>query len=162
MQGRGNPPGKENQMLYVAYGSNLNKDQMAWRCPTAKAVGTNLLIGWRLSFKGSKTGSYLTIEPDPDGEVPVGIWEIDKESERALDAYEGYPVFYRKVKINVRLNGRNRKGIVYIMNDGRPYGIPSINYIETCITGYNDFGFDQAVLAEAFDYTCKKVKKTFK
>lgn len=24
---------------YLAYGSNLNVRQMAWRCPTAKAVG---------------------------------------------------------------------------------------------------------------------------
>ena len=29
--------------LYVAYGSNLNKEQMRYRCPTAKFVGTGII-----------------------------------------------------------------------------------------------------------------------
>ena len=48
---------------YLAYGSNLNVRQMKLRCPTARIVGTATIEGYRLMFKGSKTGSYLTIEP---------------------------------------------------------------------------------------------------
>ena len=48
--------------FYLAYGSNLNKNQMRYRCPDAKVVGVASLIGWRLLFKGSLTGAYLTIE----------------------------------------------------------------------------------------------------
>ena len=32
--------------LYVAYGSNLNKEQMRYRCPTAKFVGTGIIEGY--------------------------------------------------------------------------------------------------------------------
>ena len=39
--------------LYVAYGSNLNKEQMRYRCPTAKFVGTGIIEGYELQFKGS-------------------------------------------------------------------------------------------------------------
>lgn len=47
---------------YLAYGSNLNVQQMKYRCPDAKSVGTAWIHGYQLMFKGSKTGSYLTIE----------------------------------------------------------------------------------------------------
>ena len=47
---------------YIAYGSNLNVRQMRMRCPHATILGTANLKGWELLFKGSKTGSYLTIE----------------------------------------------------------------------------------------------------
>ena len=34
--------------LYTAYGSNLNLDQMAMRCPTAKLVGTGVIQNYEL------------------------------------------------------------------------------------------------------------------
>ena len=45
---------------YLAYGSNLNMEQMHYRCPGAVPLGTAELEGYRLLFKGSKTGAYLT------------------------------------------------------------------------------------------------------
>ena len=56
---------------YIAYGSNLNVPQMRMRCPHATILGTANLKGWELLFKGSKTGSYLTIEECAGGTVPV-------------------------------------------------------------------------------------------
>lgn len=47
---------------YIAYGSNLNVRQMKYRCPTAKIAGTAVIRDYELLYKGSKTGSYLTIE----------------------------------------------------------------------------------------------------
>ena len=40
----------KKERLYIAYGSNLNLEQMAHRCPTAQAVGTATLKNWRLMF----------------------------------------------------------------------------------------------------------------
>ena len=34
---------KGKQRLYIAYGSNLNLEQMAFRCPTSKVVGKSEL-----------------------------------------------------------------------------------------------------------------------
>ena len=39
---------------YIAYGSNLNVRQMKFRCPTAKVVGTSVIKGYELLYKGSK------------------------------------------------------------------------------------------------------------
>ncbi len=80
--------------LNIAYGSNLNLDQMAHRCPTAKVYGKGMLEGYRLLFKGTTENAYLTIEPHNGGKVPVLIWELQPEDEKALDFYEGYPNFY--------------------------------------------------------------------
>ena len=65
---------------YIAYGSNLNVRQMRMRCPHATILGTANLKDWELLFKGSRTGSYLTIEECENGTVPVVIWTVMKDS----------------------------------------------------------------------------------
>lgn len=47
--------------LYVAYGSNLNVQQMSYRCPGATVAFTGYLINWKLLYRGSHTGSYAII-----------------------------------------------------------------------------------------------------
>ena len=37
---------------YLAYGSNLNLEQMKYRCPTAKPIGKMNLKDYRLVYKG--------------------------------------------------------------------------------------------------------------
>ena len=50
-----------DKRYYIAYGSNLNVRQMRMRCPSARIIGTANLKDYELLFKGSKTGSYLTV-----------------------------------------------------------------------------------------------------
>ena len=140
---------------YIAYGSNLNVQQMQMRCPHAKVVGTAILEGWELLFKGSKTGSYLTIEKCDGGMVPVAVWEVAETDEAALDRYEGYPVFYDKKELCVALRGirsgkrRTVTAFVYIMDETRPFGSPTDYYLRVCREGYEQFGFDPAILMRA-------------
>ena len=47
----------------IAYGSNLNLPQMAKRCPSARVLGTSEIKDYKLLLRGSRTGSYATIEP---------------------------------------------------------------------------------------------------
>lgn len=60
--------------FYIAYGSNLNVRQMRMRCPDAVIIGTAFIPDYRLLFKGSKSGNYLTIEPHSGSRVPVAVW----------------------------------------------------------------------------------------
>lgn len=149
---------------YLAYGSNLNLDQMQSRCPTAKPIGTAVIRDYELLFKGSKTGAYLTIEKLEDEYVPVGVWEVEAEDERRLDIYEGYPTFYYKKDIEVWLkdwNGKRQKinAFVYIMHEERPLGEPSIFYVRTCAKGYNQFGFKLEHLRKALEKSSKGDKR---
>ena len=140
---------------YVAYGSNLNVRQMIMRCPNARIIGTSEIPDYELLFKGSKTGSYLTIESKVGASVPVGVWKVNSTDETALDRYEGFPTFYYKTEVELPIKGiragkiRNRTAFVYIMHEDRPFGIPSRYYVETCLEGYRNFGFDKNVLFEA-------------
>ena len=70
---------------YVAYGSNLNREQMAHRCPEAKLVGTGMLSNYEMVFRGNKSNAVATVEPKKGMEVPVGIWEISENDEKYLD-----------------------------------------------------------------------------
>lgn len=149
---------------YIAYGSNLNVQQMRWRCPGARVIGTSELKDYRLLFKGSKTGSYLTVEPDKGCTVPVAVWEVTDQDELALDRYEGYPSFYYKTEMTLDVKGirtgklRHRRAFVYIMREERPYGIPTSSYMSTCGQGYRFFGFPVDKLLEAHRYSRERMK----
>ncbi len=141
---------------YIAYGSNLNIPQMRMRCPGARIIGTSEIKDYQLLFKGSKTGSYLTIEPKEGSSVPVVAWEVTAEDEAALDRYEGFPTFYYKAEMKLPIKGirsgkvRTRNTFVYIMHEDRPLGLPSNYYLATCLQGYRSFGFDKKMLAQAY------------
>ena len=142
---------------YIAYGSNLNIRQMRMRCPSARIIGTSEIPDYELLFKGSKTGSYLTIESKEGSRIPVAAWEVSAEDELALDRYEGFPTFYYKKELMLPIKGirsgkiRQRNTFVYIMHEDRPFGVPSNFYMQTCLSGYKSFGFDHKFLYEAYD-----------
>ncbi|HJE98564.1 MAG TPA: gamma-glutamylcyclotransferase [Sellimonas intestinalis] len=147
---------------YIAYGSNLNIRQMRMRCPSARIIGTSEIPDYELLFKGSKTGSYLTIEPKKGSWVPVAAWEVSAEDELALDRYEGFPIFYYKKEMLLPIKGirsgktRQRNTFVYIMHEDRPIGVPSDFYMETCLQGYHSFGFDKKFLIDAIENSRRK------
>ncbi len=150
--------------FYIAYGSNLNVRQMRMRCPGARITGTSEIEDYRLLFKGSKTGSYLTIEPEAGASVPVAVWEVTEQDEMALNHYEGFPDFYYKKELALPVKGiksgkvRRRTAFVYIMHEERPFGVPSRGYMATCAEGYRDFGFDVNTLLEAYSFSEEKAR----
>ena len=145
---------------YLAYGSNLNLEQMEFRCPTANPVGTINLKGHRLAYKGDEDNyAYLTIEPDKDSFVPLGVFELSQSDIRFLDAYEGFPKLYSKRYMSIELNNKKVKALIYVMNEKFDYHLPSIKYIKTCMKGYKDFGFDIEILEKALQYTFEKLNK---
>lgn len=140
--------------IYLAYGSNLNVQQMHFRCPGAKVIGTAEIRNYELLFKGSRSGSYLTIEKKRGGKVPVAVWEVSAENEKTLDRYEGFPMFYykRNMNVNVKLSDgtiERRAAFVYIMHEERPLGEPSQAYVDVCREGYMEFGFDERFIDNA-------------
>jgi gamma-glutamylcyclotransferase (GGCT)/AIG2-like uncharacterized protein YtfP len=145
-----------SNQLYIAYGSNLNLEQMANRCPTAKVVGASKINNYRLLFRGSHAGAVATIEPYKGGSVPVLIWEITPGDETALDRYEGWPFLYRKETLKVRLDGKYVTAMVYLMNEGRPLGQPSCYYYSTILDGYKSGGFQVDILRNAVNVSAEE------
>lgn len=142
--------------LYAAYGSNLNLEQMGYRCPTAKVYSKGMIYGYRLLFKGVPENAYLTIESSKDDKVPVLVWKIQPEDEDALDRYEGYPDYYYKKDIPVELEtGEIVTAMVYIMTDKikdrNHLNLPSRRYLTTVKEGYESAGFDLSFLEKAIE-----------
>ena len=151
---------EDDGRYYIAYGSNLNVARMAERCPDAEVVGTGMLKGMRLWFKGSQTGSYLTIEEENGYDVPVVVWKVSEQDECNLDLYEGFPKFYYKKDFTIEVKDV-RSGDVhlmnvfaYVMHEERKVGIPRNDYVEGCKEGYRFFGFDMKYLDEAVKASC--------
>lgn len=137
--------------LYVAYGSNLNLQQMGARCPSATICGTGVLNNWELVYRGSKTNSHATIVRKLGSTIPVLLWEIQPIDEYRLDVYEGYPHYYFKKNVMVNIDGKKRKAMVYIMDEHKLPGKPSKTYIETIRKGYKDNNFDMNYLAKTLE-----------
>lgn len=141
---------------YIAYGSNMDFEQMAYRCPYAEYVGTSVVEGYELLFKGSKTGSYATIEENADCKVPVLVWKITESDEENLDRYEGFPMFYYKKNLMVTVEGRTVEAMVYIMGEERCLGKPTDHYYRVLQKAYRKFGFDNCILKTALQKSAGK------
>lgn len=140
-----------SKTLYIAYGSNLNLPQMAFRCPTAKVAGISKIKDYELLFRGGGNCSVATVEPLKASSVPVLLWTLKGKDVQALDRYEGYPYLYRKEILDVELKGKTVPAMIYLMNDGHPFGSPSDNYLNTIMEGYKSAGFDTEFLEQAVE-----------
>ena len=108
---------EKKERLYFAYGSNINLEQMAQRCPDAEVVGPVVLEDYELLFRGNRAGcGVATIEPLPGSQVHGLLWKLTPECERSLDFYEGYPRLYGKDDVTVRASdGQELSVMAYIM-----------------------------------------------
>ena len=78
--------------LYFAYGSNLDLEQMAQRCPDALLVGPVTLQNYELQFRGS---GFATVAPKKDCVVHGLLWKLTPSCEQSLDRYGVSPPLYQ-------------------------------------------------------------------
>jgi gamma-glutamylcyclotransferase len=137
--------------LYFAYGMNTNREEMAYRCPSAVALGKAILPGYRFEFK-----SFATIVPSPGESVEGVLWTITETDESALDILEGYPEFYDKRHVKVQ-QGIDYIAMTYIMNPREKNYAPSDGYYSMVSEGYQTFGLSQQQLLDAKNRSIKEI-----
>lgn len=132
---------------YIAYGSNMDLNQMSYRAKDSIFIGTGYLENYRLEFKSR----YATIRKENNSKVPVIIFGISKEDEIRLDRYEGYPELYYKEEVKIKLNESEEKEcMVYIMEEKyNKYQLPEVNYYLNMETSYKTFKFNIDILEKA-------------
>jgi len=129
-------------MRYIAYGSNMSREQMAHRCPDAKLIGIGRIDRARLEFYLHATVEYTRLGAES---VPVAVWEISEADERRLDRYEGFPDYYTKRKWTVRMaDGSKISGMIYLMRIIRPQP-PTMGYYEGIRDAYRDLGLGSEI-----------------
>jgi len=127
--------------LYLAYGANLNREEMSWRCPRAVPLFNVEILDWQLEFC-----QHATIIRRPGARLAAAVWQITEECEHALDRFEGFPTYYRKETIMV--NGQPT--MVYIMNNATP-ATPTAGYLKCLAQGYEDWDMDFDLLWRAYE-----------
>lgn len=139
--------------LYAAYGSNLSKTQMSYRCPDARVICKSWLHDYRLVFKGRLRTAQATVIPEPGQAVPLVIWEISDQDEAALDFCEGVARgCYKKEYMEVEVDGEMKSAMIYVMN-AQYFGNPTHMYFNTILRGYADFNLPTDTLNEALQYS---------
>ncbi len=113
-------------VLYAAYGSNLDPQQMLQRCPHSPLRQTGWLQGWRITFGGDGwDGALPTLVEDPESQVFVALYDVTEGDERALDEWESAPSgLYRKIKMLVAALDGETAAWAYVLDDFEG-GLPS-------------------------------------
>ena len=125
-----------NPHLYFAYGSNLDPDQMDWRCPDAIALGAARLEDWAWRIGGR---GYATVSPAQGHQVWGVIWNVSDTDLISLDRYEGVAGgLYRREFVTVMVDDSPVETLIYIENYN-DVGLPSEHYLERIIAGASHF-----------------------
>ena len=145
---------------YLAYGSNCNLTQMAYRCPNATVVGPVTLHNYRLTFNGRRrSGGVANIRRRSGSEVKGLLWEITPDCEKSLDRYEGYPYLYEKKNLMVETeDGQRIKAMAYVMTKGHGSpAMPTGSYFYGILEGFHQNGMDPQGLVDALCETERKL-----
>jgi gamma-glutamylcyclotransferase (GGCT)/AIG2-like uncharacterized protein YtfP len=142
------------QVLYFAYGSNLDDEQMRLRCASARVVARAVLPDHALAFGGFSHrwgGAVASVLHARRGRVEGLLYRISEADLRALDRHEGHPFAYERVrKLVMDERGRRRRVQVYRQpEDGFEPWLPQLRYFRTLLRAYDRLGFDIASLAAA-------------
>lgn len=129
---------------YFAYGANTNCDGMARRCPGAKPVGSLIVTGRRLVFRG-----VADVVRDKGAEVFGALWTLAPGNEKALDRFEGYPTLYVKEYFEARFRKKQCRIMMYVMRDQGGQSQPSEYYWKLLCDGYRHFRLPHLQLADA-------------
>ncbi len=100
--------------LYFAYGSNMDEQQMASRCPGSRVVGLCTLDNMRFVLDSAGVASIV---PQVGSRVSGVVWLVTKRDIKSLDRYEGVASgCYRKEHVTVTVNNEPCNALVYISN----------------------------------------------
>jgi gamma-glutamylcyclotransferase (GGCT)/AIG2-like uncharacterized protein YtfP len=142
--------------LYFAYGSNISITQMQRRCPQAKPMFKATLFNARMEFRKFANVAY---EKKKRSFVKGVVYEVTKSDIKALDIYEGFPKFYKKVRCIVEgPYNKLYEAFMYIMQPNvRELELPSKSYLDVISEGYFEWNMSTMPLSKAWEYTAIKL-----
>jgi len=137
-------------MLYFAFGSNLDPDQMRARCPAHKVVGLAALREHKLIFPIFSTswgGGVASLQLSHGRDVWGLLYELSDEDLHTLDGYEGFrgpgdahnlyerePVWVELTRPEDGSVPRRVKAAAYLAHTANP-SPPSRRYMDAVIKG---------------------------
>lgn len=138
---------EKEQILYFAYGSNLNTSQMKVRCPLAEKMDKAILKDYKFIINTRGVATIIKSEKDI---VEGGLYKVTKDCVASLDRYEGVRenCYFRKT-VQVIHKGKSVDAICYFATDEKE-GRPRLGYIEKIIEGANEFCLIENYIKNSF------------
>ncbi|RVE62235.1 hypothetical protein OJAV_G00155050 [Oryzias javanicus] len=133
--------------LYFAYGSNLLKERLRLKNPSATVLCVARLKDYKLVFGNHKGltsdrwhGGVATIERSPGDEVWGVVWRMSTSDLESLDNQENVMLgAYSPVELSVKTKGEELSCRTYIMNSC-VYAPPSPQYLQVIMMGAQQNG----------------------
>uniref|UniRef100_A0A674NXN6 Gamma-glutamylcyclotransferase b n=1 Tax=Takifugu rubripes TaxID=31033 RepID=A0A674NXN6_TAKRU len=133
--------------LYFAYGSNLLKERLQLKNPSAIVHCVARLKDYKLVFGNHKGlasdrwhGGVATIEHSPGDEVWGVVWKMNISDLESLDDQENVMLgAYSPVELSVKTKGQEINCRTYIMNSC-VYAPPSPQYLQVIVMGAQQNG----------------------
>ena len=132
-------------MPYLAYGSNIDCQQMAIRCPNSKLVGKATLTGYRFIINEQGVASIIAEE---GSKVEGLIRDLSPTDLKRLDRYEGLQVqLYEKCLVQISLeNGNVVSAFAYVATNANR-GTPRPGYLERIVENAEKHSFHSAYVS---------------
>lgn len=124
-------------MIYFAYGSNMDLDQMKMRCPGSEVIGIGELSHYAMAFtrwsRSWKSGT-ADILPERGKSVYGVLFDLTFEGLKKLDKFADYPNSYLRQDVNVLFEGEVLPAMTYV---ARRQGVfqPSKSYVGKMVHG---------------------------
>src|SRR6266446_4988510 len=133
-------------MLYFAYGSNMDWDQIKGRCPSARFFGVAELRDYRFAFtrRSEKRGCGVCDVVSDKGKAVWGVvFEINNVDIGRLDVEEGYQPgratnSYLRKECHVFMSGDDKQPMAVVTYFGDPQAnppLPNAEYKNLLVSG---------------------------
>jgi gamma-glutamylcyclotransferase (GGCT)/AIG2-like uncharacterized protein YtfP len=138
------------EMLYFAYGSSMDFEQMKARCPAAEAVGVGWLPDHILCFprnSAKRQCGVASVEPRQGHHTWGAVYRLTANCLAALDKNEGFSPnrpeqenSYNRVEAEVIVGGTATKVMTYLAVRQDEPPLPSLAYISQLRRGARHHG----------------------
>ena len=138
------------RFLYFAYGSNMDLEQMRFRCPGEyDLLGIGKLEHWRFLINSR---GYANIFPEQDATVFGLVFNLTPNALSSLDRYEGYPQLYTRRELPVIFADQMIEPWVYLDINNIDMGRPRPGYLERVTESAKRFAFPTGYIAYLDSY----------
>lgn len=146
-------------MLYFAYGSNMDMEQMRERCPSARFVGIATLRSYRLAFtrkSRKRQCGAADVLSDKSRVVWGAVFEIDDREIVRLDRSEGHVLgrrenAYNREQRQVFLDDKDDQqlaAMIYIAEREMNPPPPNMEYKSQILAAARDWGLPSEYIRE--------------
>lgn len=136
-------------MIYFAYGSNMDGQQMQSRTPGARVIGIGALQHYTLAFtRWSRSWNSATADilPEKGKQVYGVLFDLTPEDLKKMDKFADYPNSYVRHDLMVESDGERLPALTYLAVRQGVF-LPSKAYIGKMIQGAESHKIPESYIA---------------